>query len=79
MEGLNETQPQLAILVSCIGRKLVLKEHTNEELKAVRALIGAKAAIAGFYSYGELCPSPTSENRCLLHNQTMTITAMREE
>lgn len=79
MDHIGQAQPQLALLVSCVGRKLVLKERVGEEVKAVRALIGDKTPLAGFYSYGELCPSKTSENRCLLHNQTMTITVLREE
>ena len=78
-ERLNHLEPQLAILVSCIGRKLVLKERIDEEVRAVRSVIGEAAAISGFYSYGELCPSAAKEKQCLLHNQTMTITTFREE
>lgn len=69
---------QLAILVSCIGRKLVLKERVEEEVEAVQEKIGTQAAITGFYSYGELCPTAPTENQCQLHNQTMTITTLRE-
>lgn len=78
LDRLERMQPHLAILVSCIGRKLVLKERTSDEVKAVRAVIGDQAAIAGFYSYGELCPTAAKEKQCLLHNQTMTITTFRE-
>ena len=76
---LGTTDPQLAILVSCIGRKLVLKERIEEEVRAVRSVIGDAPAIGGFYSYGELCPSAAKERQCLLHNQTMTITVFKEE
>jgi hypothetical protein len=69
---------KLAILISCIGRKLVLKERTEEEVEAVRAAIGATAAMIGFYSYGELCPTAATEKQCRLHNQTMTITTFDE-
>src|SRR6266568_1563497 len=69
--------PQLAILISCIGRKLVLKERIEEELEAVRSKLG-NAALTGFYSYGEICPTAASEKQCQLHNQTMTITAFTE-
>lgn len=76
---LENIPPDLAILISCVGRKLVLKERTDEEVQAVRASIGDAAALIGFYSYGELCPVVNTVNRCLLHNQTMTITTFRED
>ncbi len=78
-ESLGSVMPQLAILVSCIGRKLVLKERVEEEVEAVSEVIGKKTAMAGFYSYGELCPNTPTEKQCRLHNQTMTITTFREE
>ncbi len=70
-------KPELAILVSCVGRKLVLKQRTEQELDAVRDVVGPQAALTGFYSYGEICPSAPQAN-CELHNQTMTITTFRE-
>ncbi|MDR3571986.1 MAG: FIST C-terminal domain-containing protein [Candidatus Pacebacteria bacterium] len=79
LAALGTDHPQLAILVSCIGRKLVLKERSTDEVKAVRSVLGAETAISGFYSYGELCPTAASGKQCLLHNQTMTITAFRED
>lgn len=69
---------QLAILISCVGRKLVLQEQTVREVAAVRKILGGQAAIAGFYSYGEICPSAPQAS-CELHNQTMTITTLRED
>ena len=79
IESLGSGRAQLAILVSCIGRKLVLKERVEEEVEAVRTAIGNEAAIVGFYSYGELAPVAATEKQCELHNQTMTITTFREE
>ncbi|MES2154385.1 MAG: FIST N-terminal domain-containing protein [bacterium] len=68
---------ELAILISCVGRKLVLKQRVEEELEAVQDVLGPKALLAGFYSYGEICPAAPRAN-CELHNQTMTITTLRE-
>lgn len=68
---------QLALLVSCVGRRLVLQQRVEEEVDAVRDVVGATAVLAGFYSYGELCP-PAVGAGCELHNQTMTITLLRE-
>lgn len=68
---------ELALLISCVGRRLVLKQLVEEEVEVVRDVIGEKPSITGFYSYGEIAPfgefSP-----CELHNQTMTITTLSE-
>lgn len=69
--------PQLALLISCVGRKLVLRQRVEEEVEAVRDVLGPGTALAGFYSYGEICPAAPGAN-CELHNQTMTITTLRE-
>lgn len=74
----ENSEPDLAILISCVGRKLVLKQRVEEELEAVREVIGNKAAMTGFYSYGEICPIKPFEQHCELHNQTMTITIFKE-
>ncbi len=79
VQSLESLKPELAILVSCVGRKLVLKERAEEEIEAVSEIIGKDAAITGFYSYGELCPTARGEKQCRLHNQTMTITALYED
>ena len=75
----NKTQsPDLAILISCVGRKLVLDQRIEEEVEVVRAIYGSKTAITGFYSYGEISPS-FNFLKCELHNQTMTITTLSED
>jgi hypothetical protein len=76
--SLRNSQPDLAILISCVGRKMVLKQRTEEELEIIRDVIGKNAAMTGFYSYGEICPIKPFENHCELHNQTMTITLFKE-
>jgi hypothetical protein len=73
----GEASPDLAILISCIGRKLVLKQRIEEEVEGVRQILGERTALTGFYSYGELCPF-TPGSKCELHNQTMTITTFSE-
>lgn len=78
LEPLASQQPELAILISCVGRKLVLQERIEEEIEAVHDVVGQGAVLAGFYSYGELCPTAATEKQCQLHNQTMTITTLRE-
>jgi hypothetical protein len=78
IEPFGTEHAELAILISCIGRKLVLKDRIEDETQAVRSKIGDQAAMIGFYSYGEICPMTATERQCQLHNQTMTITTFRE-
>lgn len=73
-----EEKPDLAILISCIGRKLVLQDRVAEEIAAAKEKFGATTAITGFYSYGEISPLQHTSERCELHNQTMTITTIKE-
>jgi hypothetical protein len=68
---------ELAILISCVGRKLVLKQRVEEEVEGVQEVLGMQAALTGFYSYGEISPF-ASGVPCELHNQTMTITTFAE-
>jgi hypothetical protein len=77
LEAMGNTIPDLAILISCVGRKLVLKQRVEEEVESVRDVLGADAPLIGFYSYGEIAPFSGS-TVCELHNQTMTITTFRE-
>lgn len=67
----------LALLVSCVGRKLVMGGRVEEEVEAVADVLSQAAVLAGFYSYGEISPF-TGEVTCKLHNQTMTITHLTE-
>jgi hypothetical protein len=78
LSGLGDKRPDLAILVSCVGRKLVMKQRTEEEVEAIRNVFGKDTKISGFYSYGELCPF-VHGGECRLHNQTMTITTFAED
>lgn len=70
-------RPSLALLVSCVGRKLVMGDRVDEEVEAVGAVFGQGAVLAGFYSNGEISPL-TGHVACKLHNQTMTITHIAE-
>ena len=71
------TPVDLALLISCVGRRMVLRQRVEEEVEGVRDIVGPTAAITGFYSYGEISPF-TPQARCELHNQTMTVTTLSE-
>lgn len=69
---------ELALLVSCVGRRLVMGQRYEAELDAVQQEFGGRVPFIGFYSYGEISP------RCrlgapLLHNETMTIAMLSEK
>jgi len=73
----DQKEPDLAILVSCVGRKIVLGQNIEEEVEVIRDLVGENTAITGFYSYGEIAPFKFM-SRSELHNPTMTITTFTE-
>lgn len=73
----RKNKPELALLVSCIGRKLVLDQRVEEEVEEVIEVIGKNTLISGFYSYGEIAPFE-EEIECQLHNQTIAITLISE-
>lgn len=76
-EAIGSAPCDLALLVSCVGRRLVLGQRAEEEVEGVREVLGGGTVLAGFYSYGEISPF-TPSARCELHNQTMTITTLAE-
>ncbi len=71
------TDNSLAILVSCIGRKLVMGDRIDEEVEAVADTLGKNTTITGYYSNGEIAGTEF-HSECRLHNQTMTITWISE-
>lgn len=73
----RKNSPELALLVSCIGRRLVLDQRAEEEIEEVIDIVGNEAKIGGFYSYGEIAPFHGETNGSL-HNQTMTLTLISE-
>jgi len=77
MIGENKN-PELALLISCLARRLVLGQMTEEELVETKEAFDPKTKICGFYSYTELCPL-VGDNACHSHNQTMTITTFSEK
>ena len=74
---MDNSKTKLAILISCVGRKIILSNRIDEEVEAVSEVFGNKTLLTGFYSYGEISPLKPMAN-CELHNQTMTITCINE-
>ena len=74
--GSHSDSPTLSIAISCVGRRLVLGERTEEEIEATLEILPKGSRQVGFYSYGEI--SPYTSGTCDLHNQTMTLTTITE-
>lgn len=68
--------PGLALMVNCVGRRMLLKQFAEEEIETVADILGPDVALTGFYSYGEI--APCSDAVCCMHNQTMTLTVLHE-
>jgi hypothetical protein len=78
LDNLGDRQPHCSLLVSCAARRAVLKQRVEEEVEAVRDVIGAQTVLAGFYSYGEIGPLDAG-GPPELHNETMSITSIAED
>ena len=71
--------PEFALLISCVWRKLILKDDTAREVQSVQKICGPSCKIAGFYSNGEIGKKSSILLDCALHNQTMTVTLFSEK
>jgi len=76
LERAEGAQPELALIVSCVGRRLTLGQRIEEELDEIDEMTGG-APMTGFYSHGEMAPAECGV-QCELHNQTMTLTTLSE-
>lgn len=75
----HSKKPKLALVVSCVGRKVVLGNRIEEEFESVKEASGNETLICGFYSYGEIAPVVDKDKTCELHNQTIAVLTIMEE
>jgi hypothetical protein len=68
----------LGLIVSCVGRKIVMNQLIDDELEIIQETLGDNVVLSGFYSYGEIAPFQEDLLTCKLHNQTMTLTTIYE-
>jgi len=78
IEQVNE-KTALGLVVSCVGRRVVLNQLVDEEIEIIGDILGDRVELTGFYSYGELAPYSDEVLSCQLHNQTMTLTVIYED
>jgi len=69
----------LGLVVSCVGRRLVLNQLVDDEIEGISDILGKQVSLVGFYSYGELAPFSNEIMSCQLHNQTLTLTVIYED
>ncbi len=74
---LDESCPTVSLIVSCVGRRLVMGESTEDEVEMLLNHLPRNTIQTGFYSYGEIAAGQTGV--CDLHNQTMTVTLIQEK
>ncbi|MDZ4663077.1 MAG: FIST N-terminal domain-containing protein [Pseudomonadota bacterium] len=76
-DDLAKDSPILSIMVSCVGRRIVLGSSTQDEVQRIFELLPKQSLQTGFYSYGELAPGESNIGD--LHNQTVTLTWIQEK
>jgi hypothetical protein len=76
-QDIDAAGDRAALLVSCIGRRIMMGENVVEEIEAAHSALAGVGSIVGFYSYGEISPQ-VATGACDLHNQTMTVTTFAE-
>ena len=75
-ESLQGAEPQAILMFSCVGRKLVLGRRTQEEVAAVKEVLGAEVPLIGFYTYGEIGPIDKLREQLSttkFHNETVVL------
>ena len=73
---LQGARPEMIIMFSCVGRKMVLGRRVQEEVDAVRECLGYDIPIAGFYTYGEIGPIDKTRptlSTSKFHNETVVL------
>ena len=78
LPGLPDDCHAVALLVSCVGRRIVMGDQVEEEVEAVAETLPSDTCITGFYSNGEIAAWNFTGD-CRLHNQTMTISWLAEQ
>ena len=73
----TSAESSLAILISCIGRRLLMGQSVIGEVEAAAKALGPHYHKLGFYSYGEISPYSVT-GRSMLRNQTMTVMTLAE-
>jgi len=77
LRGQPQDKPLLAVVVSCVGRRIVLGEKCEDELEIVRSILPKHSTMCGFYSNGEVSALP--HQGVQYHNETFSLTLLSEK
>lgn len=78
LEMINHA-PELALVMNCVGRKIVLADRSNDEMEAITKVLPGQTTVAGMYTYGEFSPLQSRFSGSCLQNQTVVVTLFHEE
>ncbi len=70
--------PDAALVFSCAGRHALLGTRIAQEIELLQNRLGSSTPVAGFYTYGEICPLPGSPMP-YTHGTTFVTVLLREE
>ncbi len=69
---------KLAFVVSCVGRRIIMGQQSDEEIEAILPHLPPPFHLAGFYAYGEYgIPSGQDKTPHIL-NETLSVTLLSE-
>lgn len=71
-------EEKLALIVSCVGRRVIMGQQTEEEIEAVLPHLNSQFRVAGFYSHGEFGTPLGHDVSPQILNETMSITLLGE-
>lgn len=74
----NIPEPDVIMMVSSVGRRAVMNKLVVEEALDLQECFPKHTSVIGYYSYGEFSHFSDNKAHCYLHNQTLTLTAMKE-
>jgi hypothetical protein len=77
----QSASPSFSLNFNCIARNKVLGDRVGDEINAVKAVLGPRADIIGFYTYGEQAPLTGligKDCKSQFCNETMVILAIGE-
>ncbi|MBW6441218.1 FIST C-terminal domain-containing protein [Patescibacteria group bacterium] len=74
LSGLEGKEPAAAVIFNCIARQKLFGRHANDEIEAIKSVLGKDVPIIGFYTYGEIAPfNEANVLSCRFHNETVVV------
>ncbi|MDO8593253.1 MAG: FIST N-terminal domain-containing protein [bacterium] len=80
-EQLKGAAPAAILMFNCIARCKLFGRYADDEIKAIKSVLGEKVPLIGFYTYGEIAPFGISGEyrKAYFHNETAVVIAIGEK